>query len=353
MLQFMKTKNAWPLGCIGVLFGLGGLYLHVRTSDNTLYRWSGITMGRIPYSVLYRAAATRPINGDEVDSLLSALNQSLSHYLPTSELSRLNKSDSFRFETPHLQKVLQASQLWYQRSQGYFDPALGTLSAHYGFGPQADTTSVEDKLSLSYGFLSVRLSATGASKPRATQIDLSAIAKGYVVDCVAAMLEERGIVHYMVEIGGELRTQGTRGGGRAWRIGIERPSPTSRRRVVARLRLRKQALATSGNYRARIQKKDGTWYGHTLNPHTAQPASNEWLSVSIVAEDCMTADAVATACMAMGRQASIQWVQSMPDIALLGFYQNASSDTIAYLSEELNPRIDQLLYPLHDPATIR
>ena len=131
------------------------------------------------------------------------------------------------------------------------------------------------------------------------QINASAIAKGFSVDVVCRIFDSAGIENYMCEIGGEVRAKGVNQRGECWRIGIDKPADnkiSTERELQTVIQLCDKSIATSGNYR-NFHEKDGKKYAHTIDPKTGYPAENNILSASVVADDCMTADAYATVFM--------------------------------------------------------
>jgi FAD:protein FMN transferase len=283
---------------------------------------TGPTMGTT-FTITYYDSLDRTFDR-EVDSILTEVNNSLSTYIPNSIISLFNSYDStefFRID-PHFYRVfLNGKHIW-RLSEGAFNPAVMPLVRYYGFGPDSkpdyvDSTVVDSLRQLTdFGMVQgsvvvVPNPATGGmdttwylrkSDPR-IQLDFSASAKGYGVDVLAEFLLDKGIARFYVEIGGELRTHGEYKDGKVWVIGIEDPATTSvqDRKFLAKIGMRNHALATSGNYR-NIREIDGKQYVHTLDPATGYPAQGSILSASIVAPDCMTADAWATACMVLGHQ---------------------------------------------------
>jgi thiamine biosynthesis lipoprotein len=148
-------------------------------------------------------------------------------------------------------------------------------------------------------------------------LNFSAIAKGYACDVVAALLEREGVENYLVEIGGEIVSKGKNSQGKCWQSGIIEPEDeTTYLRNVIKEKVRictKRGIATSGNYR-NFYIRDGKKYGHTIDPTTGYPSEQDIISATIVAPDCMTADAYATAFMAMGVEAACRMVEQMPEI---------------------------------------
>lgn len=258
-----------------------------------------------------------------VDSVLLVVNNSMSTYIPNSLISSFNRFDSTGyFEVDnHFYSVFRQAKHIYQATGGAFNPAVMPLVSYYGFGPDKQPevidSAVIDSLLAITDFsqaeiikVDTRDTATGA--PRSTylvkkqipqlQLDFSAIAKGYGVDAVGSYLQSQGVTDWFVEIGGEVATHGSLGG-KPWVIGIEDPltSTVEDRKVLAMIGLTGQAVATSGNYR-NVRVIDGVKLVHTINPATGYPVMGRILSASIVAADCMTADAFATACMVIGTE---------------------------------------------------
>nr|WP_228739318.1 FAD:protein FMN transferase [Marinobacter arenosus] len=243
-----------------------------------------------------------------IETELEKVDASMSTWRPDSELSALNsaddQSDWFPLSDP-LFEVLKRADEVSTLTEGAFDVTIGPVVNLWGFGPEARPDQVP-----SDGELESALAATGHDKlefremPPAVRteghqyIDLSAIAKGYGVDVVARYLDSEGIEAYLVEIGGEVRVRGRKPGGDAWRLAIEQPSPEGRQvnRVIA---LESRAMATSGDYR-NYYESDGRRYSHTIDPKTGKPIAHNLASVTVIAEDCMTADALATGFNVMG-----------------------------------------------------
>ena len=287
-------------------------------------RFSGTTMGTT-FQVTHSPAAG-PV-GEEtraVERLLEEINQSLSTYIDTSLVSILNNStdiEAWHSVDRHFETVFGRSYTIYEDTKGAFNPAVAPLVNVWGFGPDPQERfpspeEVEDILEwVRLESFRVRRSPLAVQKQAAeAKLDFSAIAKGYAVDALGTLLEERGVNSYFVEIGGEVRTRGEHPDRRPWRVGIEQPTENgSERGVQAVLLLNDAALATSGNYRQyRIQ--NGRKVAHILDPRTGNPESTSLLSVSVLAEDAMTADGYATAFMVMGLDEALRFVESHPNL---------------------------------------
>ncbi|MFP4089971.1 MAG: FAD:protein FMN transferase [Cyclobacteriaceae bacterium] len=269
------------------------------------FTFSGQTMGTL-YNIKY-VGEERPGLKAEVDSLLEVFNQSVNHYLPDSEISRFNRGDSLYFELPYFLPVLQKSKEVVDATGAAFDPTVAPLVNAWGFGPEGgelpDSVSVDSLLQL-VGFDKIVFNDVYVTKTTPNvQLNFSAIAKGYGVDVVADYLSAQGIENMMVEIGGEVVCKGVNGKGDVWRIGID--NPISDGQLTAAIAIPDRAIATSGDYR-NYYMKDGKKYAHTISPQTGYPVEHSVLSVSVIAQDCMTSDAYATAFMVLGLEESIE-----------------------------------------------
>jgi len=241
-----------------------------------------------------------------VDSMLDQIARQMSTYLEDSELSRFNRyegTDPFPL-SKCIYAVFQMAQQISEQSEGAFDVTVGPLVNAWGFGPDAftkppDETEIATLLER-VGYNKITLNDDGSiSKSRPdVYCDLSAIAKGYAVDIVAAALESKGISRYMVEVGGEIKVAGQNADNQPWRLGIEKPVHEGRQLKTV-VQMESGALATSGNYR-NMYEIDGKLYAHTIDPHTGYPTQHQLASVSVIHRSCAMADGYATALMALG-----------------------------------------------------
>lgn len=290
-------------------------------TDSRQISISGQTMGTV-YNVKYLDEQDRNFKSS-IDSLLEVFNQSLNHYLPESEISRFNRNDTLFYELPYFYPVLEASREVVNVTDGAFDPTVAPLVNAWGFGPEGgelpDSIAVDSLLDL-VGFDKIVFNTGYVTKTQPDiQLNFSAIAKGYGVDVVADYLSEQGVEHMMVEIGGEIVCRGVNSRGEVWKIGID--DPVSNGNMTAAIAINNRAIATSGDYR-NYYIRDGKKYSHTLNPHTGYPVEHSVLSVSIIADDCMTADAYATAFMVLGLEKSLQVLEAQPSLDALIIYDD-------------------------------
>jgi thiamine biosynthesis lipoprotein len=202
-------------------------------------------------------------------------------------------------------KVVEEAQRVARLSEGAFDITVGPLVDLWGFGPSGATEEPSEErlaeLVAIMGYEQITVDPVNGTLRKAVpecRIDLSAIAKGFAVDEVAAALDREGFSSYMVEIGGEVRTRGRKASGEEWLIGIERPDADGRA-VYTAIQLTDLALATSGDYHNFIVR-DGVRISHTIDPRTGRPIAHDLASASVIHSSCMTADALATALEVLG-----------------------------------------------------
>lgn len=255
----------------------------------------------------------------QLDARLDTVNALMSTYRPDSELSRFNASRSTDWFSvdPELAGLVARAQSIGALSGGAFDVTVGPLVNLWGFGPDAHPFRVPDQQTIEetrarvgHDKLDVRDQPPALRKDHPElYVDLSAIAKGYGVDQVADQLDRLGVTAYLAEIGGEIKAKGTKPGDQPWRIAIERPEATSRTvyRVVA---LEDDAMATSGDYR-NFYEQDGRIYSHTIDPATGRPVAHALASVTVITEDCATADALATTFLVLGPERGLSLAESL------------------------------------------
>jgi len=305
---------------------------------------TGETMGT-SYRAVYLDDQRRDFKR-EIDSVLVVFNQSLSTYIPDSEISRFNRSDTLRIESEFFFPVLEASQQVFEETGGAFDPTIGPLTNIWGFGPEGaqrkDSLEIRDVLRL-VNFDLVTFDRDQVAKTRSgVQLDMSAIAKGYGVDVIVDYLESRGIDNMLVEIGGELVGRGVNERGELWKVGINQPDEQGAADdLISIIALKDQGLATSGNYR-NFYVRDGVKYSHTISPVTGYPVRHGLLSATVLAENCMLADAYATAFMVMGTEEAIALQQRLGTIEVFLIFNDEEGNLDTYVSEGLKPFISSI-----------
>jgi thiamine biosynthesis lipoprotein len=277
----------------------------------------------------------------EIDSVLRVIDKSLSAWDSTSIISRINRNDpSVRPDSLFIKVFNRAKQV-NAESNGNFDITVGPLVKAWGFYDKTktipDSSEIKDLLKL-VGMDKVKLVNGKVMKQNPSMmLDVNAIAQGFSVDVVAEFMEKNGIHDYLVEIGGELKSKGKNPNGGKWLVGIDKPEeniymPGEELQTVVQISGR--AMATSGNYRHFIEEK-GVKYGHHLNPKTGYPSKNPLLSVTIVANDCMTADAYATACIVSGLEKTKEFLKVHNDVDACLIYSDRMGRFKVYTTERL------------------
>ena len=264
---------------------------------------------------------------NQIDSLMHAINRSLSTYIPNSDISKINKGDSTIIVDEMFREVFKKSKRIHKETDGYFDPTIGVLVNAWGFGPgekvnDLDSFKIEKLLEL-VGFEKVNIINNNVKKKyNNIYIDFNAIAKGYAVDVIGRFFEEKKINNYLVEIGGEIRARGLNNKKKPWKIAIEKPNFDGTRSFQTFTYLDDESIATSGNYRKfKIDKKTGKRFAHTLDPKTGFPSKSNLLSASVIANlDCADVDGYATALMALGFEKSKLFLKDHPELKAFLIY---------------------------------
>ena len=312
-----------------VLYGLFLLFLIFSTiwilrfrGTSTLRTAQGAIFGTT-YHIKYEAP-------EALDSAilkeLKAVDASLSVFNPQSTLSLINRGESDRTDAM-LYEILQKAQAITAETNGAFDVTVMPLVNAWGFGFKKGIFPTQQQIDSLCQFVGAsHLSLTKDSlivkSDSRVMIDCGAIAKGYGVDRIARLLREQGVRNFMVEIGGEVVTKGRNPKGHPWQIGISRPvsdDDKSSNEMQTVLSLENSALATSGNYR-NFYERDGKKYAHTIDPRSGSPVQHSLLSATVIARDCATADAYATAFMVMGLDSARQIVANHKDLKAYFIY---------------------------------
>lgn len=270
-----------------------------------------------------------------VDSLFRLIDRSMSLWDSLSTIRRLNRNEANVPLDEHFIAVFERAQQIAAATHGAFDITVGPLVRAWGFSykkglPPLSPAQV-DSLRQFVGYQKVRLAGGALQKddPR-VELDMNAIAQGYTVDLIARFLEGQGVTNYMVEIGGEVRTAGLNERDEPWRIGIDKPTTAEegKRPLQTIVPLSGKAMATSGSYRKFIER-DGKKFSHAIDPHTGYPVTHQLLSVSVIADDCTTADAYATAFLVLGLEKALPLAQR-ERLPLYAIYADADGQLHTY-----------------------
>ncbi len=337
-MAVVKRYVKWPAALLLAVFVLSGC-----SKEPEVIGFNGLTMGT-SYSIRWvdteedRVEELRPL----VDGLLKQVNQQMSTYIKDSELSRFNAlpAGGSLEVSPQLAEVVSESLRISDLSNGAFDVTVGPLVNLWGFGPdgriiKAPSEEKVERLRQEVGYRNISVEGNQLTKKGDQYVDLSAIAKGYGVDEVAALLEQHGIKDYLVEIGGELRASGVKPGNVDWRIAIE--SPVAGERDVERVvSVSDTGIATSGDYRNYFEE-NGQRFSHTIDPRTGRPITHKLASVTVLRPKCYEADALATTLMVLGDQAGPAFAK---EHGIAAFFIIKQGDSFV---EQSTPEFDHFL----------
>ncbi len=272
---------------------------------------------------------------DSIKTVLAEVDNSLSPFNKESNITAINNNQT---QTPdaRMLQVFQLAKTVSEQTNGAFDITVAPLVNLWGFGfENSDKASEQaiDSIRQFVGFEKISYidGQIHKSDPR-TKLDCGAIAKGYGVDAIGEYLEKQGVKNYMVEIGGEVRTRGVNPHGDNWRIGITKPQDdplNTQSEIEQIIKLTNISVATSGNYR-NFYIKDNKKYAHTIDPRTGYPVQHNILSSTVLAPDCATADAYATAFMVLGLEESQKVLENNPDLQAFFIYSVDSTKTAVW-----------------------
>jgi len=313
------------------------------TKELKAVAYRGETMGTF-YSIKF--LAYKPILQSKIDEKLIAFNDNFSTYIDNSQISRFNDSKDGTHtvkgsDADEFEHVMKIAKEIYISSKGKFDPTVKPLVDYWGFGkdkkPRKYIATEVDSLLDMIGFDKLQMQREGSalvlkkSNPK-LELDFSAIAKGYGVDQVASLLEANDVENYMVEIGGETSCKGVNKNGQKWTLGISEPrSDSSPANTIIKIQPGDMTIASSGNYRS-FYVVDGQTFNHTIDPTTGMAFPSDLLAITVIAPDCTTADALATACMAMGKNDSQKYIEETRNVEACFFYEKEGEIMVEYSS---------------------
>ena len=300
-----------------------------KNEINTPIKLQGFVFGT-SYNIIYYDVGIS--FEEEIIQLFEDINNSISTYIPTSDISRINSGDSGVIVDTYFKEVFSKSERIFKETNGYFDPTVGNLVNAWGFGPEKplnnlDSSSVKDLMKF-VGFDKVTIENNQVIKKYSeTYFDFNSIGKGYGLDIIARFLESKKIKNYLIEIGGEVRVKGTKPEGKIWTVQLENPNTDGTRSAYTYLQLTNSSMASSGNYRKFRMAPTGEKYVHTINPKTGFALESNLLAATVIAElDCADVDAYATAFMAMGLEKTVKFLEDKPHLKVVLIYVNEAGD---------------------------
>lgn len=278
----------------------------------------------------------------EIEDVFFSVDSSLSTYVPYSVISKINYRQDNAVDSL-FKIVFDCAQLVHNQTEGAFDCSVAPLVNAWGFGfeKKQDLDSIKiNKILKNIGFDKISIKKDALNMPQNMMIDFNALAQGFTVDLIAKFLDENNVSDYLIEIGGELISKGRNASDEIWRVGVDKPVDKMdlNDRFQFIMKLDNKAIATSGNYRKYFEE-DGKKYSHTISPFNGYPVRNNFLSVSVIHDDCMLADAYATAFMVMGKTKTLNFLESFPDVEAYIVYADKNGNFKTYISKEMENRI--------------
>ena len=273
----------------------------------------------------------------EIDSIFHAVDMSVNLWVDSSVISKVNRNEEVVLDQIFIDNFNIAQEAA-KLSDGYFDPTVSPIVAAWGFSYKVGdsiTPQLIDSLKQWVDYRKVRIENGKVIKENPTiTLDFNAIAQGYTSDLIAAFLESRGIKSYLVDTGGEIIAKGEKTNGKPWVVGIEKPAENkdSEQVVQTRIALRDKGLVTSGSTRKYVER-NGKRYSHSINPKTGYPVEHNVLSVTVLAENSVWADALASICMVMGLEQSLPLIESLDGVEAYYIYSNEQNELETFATE--------------------
>lgn len=311
-------------------------------AEPVLVKFGGETQGTY-YAITYYHDDSTSIK-PAIDSLLKRFDSTASTYKANSIITRMNQNDPGVISDEMFEIIFRRATEISENTNGAFDITVGPLVKAWGFGMTNRLNMnqhIVDSLLPLIGYKKVKLIDKKLIKddPRIL-IDFNAIAQGYAVDVVASFLDSKGIQSYLIDIGGEVLARRTKPGGEKWNVAIESPSKNADedRSIQDVVSLQDMAISTSGSYR-KFYEENGIRYSHTIDPATGYPVKHSLLSASVLAKDCMTADAYATAFMVMGVEKGKEFLKKHPKIDVYLIYTGQDGKINTYFTKGFEKRL--------------
>ena len=337
-----KNKIVWQLPFLVLL--IVGTVVIIRHQSSIPYQHnSGMVFGTT-YNITYQCDSNLH---NSIIRELEKVDEALSPFNKKSVITAVNNNHDIEVNDMFADVFLLAQKISDDTS-GDFDITVAPLVNAWGFGFKNGTQPTKyniDSLKNIIGYKKVRLEGRKVvKKDKRLMLDCSSIAKGYGSDVVARFLQKRGVKNYMVEIGGEIVTKGISQKRVPWKIGVTRPVDDSlsvSKELQSVINVTDKAMATSGNYR-NFYYKNGKKYAHTIDPHTGYPVQHNILSATVIADNCATADAYATAFMVMGLEKAQKLLERHPELMAYFIYSDKDGKNKTWCSEKLKKKVAEL-----------
>lgn len=340
-MENKRSKKRLSLQLGFLTFLIIGTILIIKHQHNMPYQHNRGSVFGTFYNITYQCDNDLQ---KEIEAELKKVDQALSMFNQESIISKINRNEKVELNEMFLQ-VINLAQKVSQDTDGAFDITVAPLVNAWGFGFKTGAKPSDvsiDSLMNTVGYKKISLKGRQLIKEnKNTMLDCSAIAKGYGSDVVAAFLRKRGIENYMVEIGGEVVTQGISEKRVPWRIGVTKPTDDSlnvENELQTVLNVTNKSMATSGNYR-NFYYKDGKKYAHTIDPKTGYPVQHSLLSATVLADNCATADAYATSFMVMGIEKAKGVLERHPELMAYFIYTDKNGNLAVWYSPTMKDKI--------------
>ena len=336
-----KKRLIWQLPFLILL--IVGTILIIRNQNITPYHNDkGMVFGTT-YSITYQADSSLHTS---IKKELQKVDEALSPFNKQSVITAVNENRNMTVNKMFADVFLMAEKIS-EDTDGAFDITVAPLVNAWGFGFKSGKHPSRhdiDSLRTIIGYKKVSLNDLRVTKtdPR-VMLDCSSIAKGYGSDAVAAMLERHGVKNYMVEIGGEIVTKGISQKRMPWKIGVTKPIDDSlslSQEIQCIINVTDKAMATSGNYR-NFYYHGGKKYAHTIDPKTGYPVQHSILSATVIANNCATADAYATAFMVMGMEKAQKLLERHPELMAYIIFADKDGIIQTWCSPSLKGKITE------------
>ena len=288
------------------------------------------------YAVTYFDEENRNFQ-HEIDSIFHEVDMSVNLWVDSSVISKVNRNEEVTLDSIFIDNFRIAQEAA-RLSDGYFDPTISPIVAAWGFSYKngdSITPQLIDSLRQLVDYRKIRIENGMVVKENPDmKLDFNAIAQGYTSDLIAAFLESRGITNYLVDTGGEIMARGNKPNGQPWIVGIEKPAENwdSEQVVQTRIALCDKGLVTSGSTRKYVER-NGRRYSHCIDPKTGYPVEHNVLSATVLAENSVWADALASICMVMGMEKSLPLIESMNGVEVYYIFVNEQNELETFATE--------------------
>ena len=298
----------------------------VSCTNNSLKKTSisGYVYGTT-YNIVYFSDEELQLK-TQIDSLFNVIDMSMSTYNSNSLITKINNNEDVELDN-HFKFVFNVSKNIFNKTNGYFDPSIGPLVNSLNFGPKNyDIPSVNLKTLV--GLDKFNVIENKLNRPLNSFIDFNAIAKGYSVDLISNFLIINNITNYIVEVGGEIRSSGINlDGNQNWRVGLDTPRFDGLQKELYKIfNLKNSSMATSGVYRKFKIDSLGNKYAHIIDPKTGYSSTTNILSVTVISENCIEADAFATALHLMSVEEITNFAKKNNEISIFIIYNDKNNE---------------------------